>query len=182
MNNKPPELATHRLRLRALTAADSAAVRAVFAAPEMNRFFRDDLSDPGRARAMIARRLAFDGPVGQGHWVIELAGAVAGVVHLRPSDELPGGVVELGYSVAVEHAGQGIASEAARAVVGHGLGTLGLPAVWALVHEDNAASLAVAGRLGFLNVGGGVHYGAPHRVLVALPTPHGPDLSRTERV
>lgn len=188
--NNPPELTTARLRLRALTEADSEAAVAVFSAPEMSRFFKADFSDPVQAREMVARRLAYDGPAGQGHWAIERDGEVAGIAHLRPSTELPGGVSELGYFVGVKHAGQGLAGEAARAVLDHGLGTLGLPAVWALVHEDNAASRAVAGRLGFLDVGSGVHYGDTHRVLVALPGRHGrphhielwvPDLARAER-
>ncbi|WIX78134.1 GNAT family N-acetyltransferase [Amycolatopsis carbonis] len=185
-----PELTTDRLRLRALTEADTDAVVAVFADPEMSRFFAADFSDPAQARAMVARRLAYDGPEGQGHWVVEHEGEVVGVAHLRPSSELPGAVAELGYYVAAKHAGKGFATEAGRALVAHGLTTLGLPAVWALVHEGNAASLAITQRLGFLDVGSGVHYGDGHRVLVALPTAHGrphhielwvPDLARAER-
>ncbi|WP_410569852.1 GNAT family N-acetyltransferase [Amycolatopsis sp. cmx-4-61] len=183
-------LTTARLTLRPLTEADRAAVVKVFADPEMSRFFAADLSDPAAASAMVDHRLAYRGPAGQGHWVIERAGEVIGVAHLRPSWELPGEVPELGYYVATAHAGQGLATEAARAVLDHGLGTLGLPAVWALVHERNAASRKVAARLGFLDVGRGVHYGDVHRVLVALPAVHGrphhvelwvPDLTEAER-
>ncbi|HET6704772.1 GNAT family N-acetyltransferase [Amycolatopsis sp.] len=183
-------LATPRLTLRPLTEADREAVVKVFADPEMSRYFAADFSDPAAASAMVDRRLAYRGPAGQGHWVIERDGEVIGVAHLRPSSELPGGVPELGYYVAGAHAGQGLATEAARALLDHGLGTLGLPAVWALVHERNAASRKVAGRLGFLDVGNGVHYGDLHRVLVALPSAHGrlhhielwvPDLAEAER-
>jgi len=166
-------LSTPRLTLRPLTEADREAVVKVFADPEMSRFFAADFSDPATASAMVDRRLAYRGPAGQGHWVIERDGEVIGVAHLRPSWELPGEVPELGYYVASAHAGQGLATEAARALLDHGLGTLGLPAVWALVHERNAASRKVAGRLGFLDVGSGVHYGDLHRVLVALPAGHG---------
>ncbi|MDX3190147.1 GNAT family N-acetyltransferase [Streptomyces sp. MN03-5084-2B] len=185
-----PALRTRRLTLRPLTEADRGAVVNVFADPEMSRFFAADFSDPVAASAMVDRRLAHRGPAGQGHWVIERDGEVIGVAHLRPSWELPGEVPELGYYVASAHAGQGLATEAARGLLDHGLGTLGLPAVWALVHEGNAASRKVAGRLGFLDVGGGVHYGDPHRVLVALPQVHGrphhielwvPDLAEAER-
>ncbi|NBH10489.1 GNAT family N-acetyltransferase [Amycolatopsis sp. SID8362] len=185
-----PELTTARLRLRGLAESDRDAVVKVFADPEMSRFFAADFSDPAAANAMVDRRLAFRGPPGQGHWAIERDGEVIGVAHLRPSWELPGGVPELGYYVASAHAGQGLATEAARAVLDHGLGALGLPAIWALVHENNAASRAVAARLGFLDVGTGVHYGDLHRVLVALPTAHGrphhvelwvPDLAEAER-
>ena len=183
-------LTTPRSTLRPLTEADREAVVKVFADPEMSRFFAADFSDPAVASAMVDRRLAYRGPAGQGHWVIERDGEVIGVAHLRPSWELPGEVPELGYYVASAHAGQGLATEAARALLDHGLGTLGLPAVWALVHERNAASRKVAERLGFLDVGSGVHYGDLHRVLVALPAVHGrphhielwvPDLAEAER-
>ncbi|MEC3980986.1 GNAT family N-acetyltransferase [Amycolatopsis sp. H20-H5] len=157
---------------------------------------------------MMDRRLAYDGPSGMGHWAIEVAQAVEtdadgvglgssrpapeviGIAHLRPSVELPGGVAEIGYYVDPACGGLGYATEAASAVLAHGLTTLGLPAVWALVHESNVASLKVLERLGFLDMGGGVHYGDTHRVLVALPTTHGrphhlelwvPDLARAER-
>jgi RimJ/RimL family protein N-acetyltransferase/catechol 2,3-dioxygenase-like lactoylglutathione lyase family enzyme len=185
-----PTLTTARLRLRQLVEADREAVVKVFSDPEMSRFFAADFADPAAANAMVDRRLGYRGPAGQGHWVIERAGEVIGVAHLRPSWELPGGVAELGYYVASAHAGQGLATETARAVLDHGLGALGLPAVWALVHESNAASRKVAGRLGFLDVGSGIHYGDLHRVLVALPAVHGrahhvelwvPDLAAAER-
>ncbi|MFF3228538.1 GNAT family N-acetyltransferase [Nocardia suismassiliense] len=51
----------------------------------------------------------------------------------------------------------------------HGLTDLALNSVWALVHVDNKPSLQLAARLGFLAVGTAVHYGAEHRVHVALP-------------
>lgn len=186
----PPTLRTARLTLRGLVEADREAVVKVFSDPEMSRYFAADFSDPAAASAMVDRRLAYRGPAGQGHWVIERAGEVIGVAHLRPSSELPGGVAELGYYVASAHAGQGLATEAAGAVLDHGLDALGLPAVWALVHENNAASRKVAGRLGFLDVGSGVHYGDLHRVLVAVAPvagrPHHielwvPDLAEAER-
>ncbi|MFG1645789.1 GNAT family N-acetyltransferase [Amycolatopsis sp. NPDC049252] len=185
-----PTLTTSRLKLRQLVEADRESVVKVFSDPEMSRFFAADFADPAAASGMVDRRLAYRGPAGQGHWVIERDGEVIGVAHLRPSPELPGGVPELGYYVGTAHAGQGLASEAARAVLDHGLDGLGLPAVWALVHENNAASRKVAGRLGFLDVGSGIHYGDLHRVLVALPATHGrphhielwvPDLAAAER-
>lgn len=185
-----PTLTTARLRLRQLVEADRDAVVKVFSDPEMSRYFAADFSDPAAASAMVDRRLAYRGPAGQGHWAIERDGEVIGVAHLRPSWELPGGVAELGYYIASAHAGQGLATEAARAVLDHGLDALGLPAVWALVHENNAASRKVAARLGFLDTGSGVHYGDLHRVLVALAPVRGrlhhvelwvPDLAEAER-
>ncbi|GAA3532100.1 GNAT family N-acetyltransferase [Amycolatopsis ultiminotia] len=186
----PPELATGRLRLRPLVPADSEAVVALFADPGMSRYFATDFSDPARARGLVAERVAARSPSGQGHWVLEHDGAVIGLASLRPSSALPGATAEIGYSVATAHAGHGFATEAVTALLDHALGYLGLPAVFALVHEDNAASLAVTNRAGFLDVGSRQHFGAPHRVLVALPARHGrlhhvelwvPDLARAEQ-
>jgi RimJ/RimL family protein N-acetyltransferase/catechol 2,3-dioxygenase-like lactoylglutathione lyase family enzyme len=159
--------------LRGIEAVDAEAVVKMFADPGMSRFFDADFSDPLQAKEMVERRLAYDGPAGMGHWVIELDGEVVGIGHLRPSWELPGNIAEIGYYLDSGYGGKGLATEAAAALLGHGLSTLGLPAVWALIHESNVASLKLAQRLGFLDVGSGVHYGGPHRVQVALPGAHG---------
>jgi RimJ/RimL family protein N-acetyltransferase len=94
---------------------------------------------------------------------------LVGIAHLRPSRELPGGVAEIGWYLGTAHQGRGLATEAATALRDHGLYTLRLPAVWALVHESNDASHRLAERLGFLKVGTGTHYGDAHHVYVGLP-------------
>jgi RimJ/RimL family protein N-acetyltransferase len=168
-----PALRTVRLVLRGIEPGDTEDIVKVFANPEMSRFFAADFHDPAQARAMVRRRLAYDGPDGMGHWVIELDGSVIGIGHLRPSWELPGDVAEIGYYVEQAYGGKGLATEVASALLDHGFATLGVPAVWALIHESNVASLRLARRLGFLDVGSGVHYGDVHRVQVALPCAHG---------
>src|SRR5262249_46286373 len=99
----------------------------------------------------------------------ELAGNMIGLGQLRVSKELPGGVIEGGWYVAREHWGTGLAGEACRALVRHAHHTLGMPALFALVHEDNPRGRRFTERLGFVDVGSGQHYGGPHRVLVCLP-------------
>ncbi|MEU3622619.1 GNAT family N-acetyltransferase [Amycolatopsis coloradensis] len=187
--NNPPEIKTARLRLRGLTEADTEAIVGLFADPALSAHFAAPLTEPDKIREMVGRRLAYSGPAGTGHWAIERDGEVIGLAHLRPSQELPGGVPEIGYYLARAHGGQGLATEAASALLDHGLLGLGLSSVWALVGESNVASLNLVRRLGFLEVGGGDHYGGPHRVLVALPSEHGqahhielwvPDLARAE--
>ncbi|MFD4248737.1 GNAT family N-acetyltransferase [Amycolatopsis thermoflava] len=184
-----PDLRTARLRLRGLEPTDTEAIVRVFADPDTSRFLAADLSDPGQCRASVERRLAYTGPDGTGHWVVERDGVVIGLAHLRPSAELSGDLVEIGYFLDPAHGGQGLATEAAAALLRHAFTALGLPAVWALVHESNVASRKLVRRLGFTDVGGGEHYGGPHRVLVALPTALGqwhhvelwvPDLARAE--
>ncbi|UJW28970.1 GNAT family N-acetyltransferase [Saccharothrix sp. AJ9571] len=184
-----PVLTSERLTLRGLTREDTGAVLRVFADPEMSRFFQADFSDPARCREMIDRRLSYDGPPELGHWVLEQDGEVIGLAHLRPSWELPGNVTELGYFIEPRHGGKGLATEAAARLLDYGLVELGVPAVWALIRDANVSSVKLAQRLGFLDVGSEVHYGAEHRVHVKLPDTHGkvhhielwvPDLAEAE--
>lgn len=171
--NTVPELRTRRLLLRGITADDRDAVVAVFADPERSRYFAADFSDAETACRMALDRAEQENPEGMGHWAIELDGTLVGIAHLRPSRDLPGGVAEIGWYLHPDHGGRGLATEASRRLLEHAFGSVGLPAVWALVHESNVASLNLARRLGFLDVGSGVHYGDVHRVYVALPSSEG---------
>jgi RimJ/RimL family protein N-acetyltransferase/catechol 2,3-dioxygenase-like lactoylglutathione lyase family enzyme len=166
-------LHTERLTLRPISTEDTDSLIALFADPELGRHHEDDLTDSDEIRRLVRRRLDYRGPEGTGDWVFELDGELVGVGHLRTSTELPGGVLECGWYLARAHWGSGLAEEAARAIVGHAHHTLGAPAVFALVHEDNPRARRFVERLGFVDVGSGPHYGAVHRVLVSLPRPSG---------
>lgn len=56
---------------------------------------------------------------------------------------------DIGYIVTPARQHQGIASEAVAALLAHCFGALGFYRVQALIHPDNAASRALAERLGF---------------------------------
>jgi RimJ/RimL family protein N-acetyltransferase/catechol 2,3-dioxygenase-like lactoylglutathione lyase family enzyme len=160
---------TPRLTLRPIAEADTDAIVALFADPELSRFHAHNLADETEARAWVARRLAYLGPPGTGEWVFVLHNEIVGVGRLTPSTELPGGVLETGFYLARHHWGTGLATEAVSALLRHAFHTLGAPAVFALVHEDNHRSHTMATRLGFLDVGSGQHYHATHRIMLALP-------------
>ncbi len=186
----PPDITTERLRLRPLTGDDVDALVPVYTDPEVTRYFRAPVPHRTAVRHLVDRRLSRPLLPGMGSWVLELDGRVVGLGHLWPSGELPGSAPEAGWLLRRDHWGRGLATEAATAILDHGRYRLGLPAVWALVHRDNKASLAVTRRLGMLDVGEGQYHGGPHRVLVALPATTGalhhielwvPDLARTER-
>ncbi|MPZ82249.1 MAG: GNAT family N-acetyltransferase [Actinophytocola sp.] len=166
-------LHTPRLTLRPITADDTAALVAMFSDPELGRHHAGDLTDPDEIVALVRRRLDYRGPDGTGDWIFERDGEMVGIGHLRTSTELPGGVLECGWHLARAHWGSGFAEEAARAIVGHAHHTLGAPAVFALVHEQNPRGRRFVERLGFVAVGSGDHYGAVHDVLVSLPEPGG---------
>ena len=57
-------------------------------------------------------------------------------------------VVEAGYVFSDKSWHKGYASEAAQAVVDYGFRKLSLPEIWAIIKEDNFASMKVAERLG----------------------------------
>ena len=73
---------------------------------------------------------------------------VAGEYQLKPELPFTPGMAELGYWLGRPFWGKGYATEAARAVLDHALGPLGLPEVLAEVDEGNTASIAVIERLG----------------------------------
>ncbi|GAA2818380.1 GNAT family N-acetyltransferase [Crossiella cryophila] len=161
-------LRTRRLVLRPLELADVPRLAEVFADPETSRWLGRDLSRPEVVREWAEERTSASYPEGMGYLTFLLDGVVIGYGHLRPSHELPAPAVEIGWSIGRAHWGLGLAGEAARALLEHGFEGLGLPAVWALVRPENEPSLRLAGRLGFVEVASGVHYGAEHRVFVRL--------------
>ena len=141
-------LITERLVLRPVTAADHAGLLAHWTAPEVRRFLFDGgIVSSAEVTAMIEDSARNFAAAGYGLWLVRgRTGAdLAGTVGLRPLEDLG---VEILYSLVPSVWGKGYATEAASAVVEHALGPLGLPGVLAEVDEENAASAAVAERLG----------------------------------
>jgi RimJ/RimL family protein N-acetyltransferase len=156
-----PVLIGRRLRCEPLRAAHTDGVVDVFADPASSRFLARDLSDPDRARESVTWRLAYEGPDHLGHWAFVHEDQVIGVGHLRPSAELPSDLIETGWFLNPRYGRRGLATEAAGLLTDYALGAGGVPAVWALIREDNTASLTLAARRGYLPVGHGEHYGGP---------------------
>ncbi len=141
-------LHTERLILRPVTVGDHAALLAHWAAPEVRRFLFDGatLSAAEVTGAIQASTRDF-GRAGYGLWLVgERDGTdLVGTAGLRPLEDLG---LEIFYSLAPGSWGKGYATEAARAVLDHALGPLGLPEVLAEVDAGNTASIAVIERLG----------------------------------
>lgn len=81
------------------------------------------------------------------------SGGPVGSVGVGLHDERRRG--ELGFWIGREYWGRGYASEAARRMVSFATETLCVPRLTGTVAADNAASLAVLGRLGFVETGRG---------------------------
>ena len=158
-------LITERLVLRPVTTDDQATLLAHWTLPDVRRFLFDGAAlSAAEVAATIEESVGDFAAAGYGIWLIleqdrpglvstamtgtALVGtALVGTAGLRPLDDLG---LEIFYSLAPGSWGRGYATEAARAVVDHALGPLGLPEVLAEVDEGNAASVAVIKRLGMI--------------------------------
>jgi ribosomal-protein-alanine N-acetyltransferase len=117
-------------------------------APDVRRFLFDGaMLSPAEVTEAIEDSGRHFTAGGYGLWLIhEHDGTgLVGTAGLRPLDDIG---LEIFYSLMPGSWGKGYATEAARAVVEHALGPLGLPEVLAEVDEGNAASVAVVKRLG----------------------------------
>jgi ribosomal-protein-alanine N-acetyltransferase len=146
-------LITERLILHPVTAEDQGVLQAHWNTPEVRRFLFDGamLSPAEITQTIMESQRGFAG-AGYGLWLVsERDGAeLVGTAGLRPLEGLG---LEIFYSLAPRSWGRGYATEAARAVIEHALGPLGLPEVLAEVDEGNAATVAVVKRLGMTACG-----------------------------
>jgi RimJ/RimL family protein N-acetyltransferase len=156
----PFPLLTPRLSIRPLTAADGADVFAVFAAPEVTRFWNSapprDLAEAGEWAAHFAhmqRRL------GYAQWrVSERAGdRLVGIAGLQPLEGGPD--VELTYALEPSAWGAGYATEAGAAALEFGFEEAGLDRVVAIAKPENAASMRVLVKLGMRRLGEAEYWG-----------------------
>ena len=141
-------LTTERLVLRPVTAADRAALLAHWTAPDVRRFLFDGaVLFPAEITEVIEDSARDFTAAGYGLWLVRAAAGtdLVGTAGLRPLEDLG---LEIFYSLAPGAWGNGYATEAARAVMEHAIGSLGLPEVLAEVDRGNAASVAVIERLG----------------------------------
>ncbi|AOW85416.1 MULTISPECIES: GNAT family N-acetyltransferase [Streptomyces] len=144
------ELRTERLVLRDWRASDLAPWAALNADPEVREYFPGVLTRE-ESEASAARFQADLDRRGWGWWAVETAaaGEFIGFAGLDPvEDGMPFTGVEAGWRLARPAWGHGYATEAARAVLGHAFGELGLAEVLALTTATNARSRAVMRRLG----------------------------------
>ncbi len=154
-----PELLTARLRLRPRTVDDLEANLAMDLDPEVHRYiFVHGVPDAATHRAELLHRIATP-PARASLRVVEWRQQPGflgwcGVFPLEDS-----GLIELGYRYARAAWGQGIATEAARAVLDYGFRQLGLDPIVAVTHPDNLASRRVLEKLGFSHEGPARYYG-----------------------
>jgi RimJ/RimL family protein N-acetyltransferase len=140
---------TSRLTLLPLRAGHAGEMAAALADPDLHAFIGGAPLSPQDLRARYERLVAGspDPAVSWCNWVIQLRdpGCLVGTVQATISAD--GLAAEVAWVVGMPWQGQGIATEAARALVAW-LGQRSVPAVIAHIHPDHHASAAVAAAAG----------------------------------
>lgn len=150
MLQRPP-LTTDRLHLRLPVEADSPAIVQLVNDRDVARQLArvPHPYGPDDARVFLQHIVPTEWV-----WAITLrpTGDLIGMAGLTPTDA----GAELGYWFGRLHWGAGYATEAARAMLRHGFGALGLSEVAAGWFVDNPASGRVLAKLGFVETGRGM--------------------------
>ncbi len=140
-------LRTPRLGLRPQIQADAPALFAILNDPEAMRFW----NRPPIARREVVEELVREQQVAMAdglcrYWTVMEDGDAIGSIDLSL---IAGGAAELGFLVRRDRWGLGLATEAAAAVIGCGLGPLGLTRLAAAVQTGNRAAARVLEKNGF---------------------------------
>jgi ribosomal-protein-alanine N-acetyltransferase len=158
----PLPIETERLTIRRFTAADRAALAALYADPEVMRYISYGVLDETGLAYVLAKYERVEAERGFTFWAIvdRESGGFVGDVGFGVYE--PTGEPELGYSLARGAWGKGYASEAAGACLAAAFEHLDTPRVVALVDADNTASIRVAERIGMERQGLVDTHGRPH--------------------
>jgi RimJ/RimL family protein N-acetyltransferase len=143
-------LETDRLLLREFVLDDLEPFFRMGSDPDVTRYTGNSFKTIEQARqALEERPLADYRKYGYGRWaaVYKPTGQVIGFVGLKYLDDV--GEVDLGYRFFKEYWGQGLATEASRAVVAYGFGPLQLKRIIAFADRENQASVRVLEKVGF---------------------------------
>lgn len=159
------ELDTPRLRLRPWGEQDLAPYAAIVGDPVVMEFMGSGPLSTGEAAAQVGRFALGTKVRGVYHHAAELkeTGELIGRIGLFHHPSWPGpDKVEVGWLLAREQWGKGLAAEGGQAALDHAFGTLGLPRVISFTIPRNLRSIAVMERLGMTLAGEETWSGLPH--------------------
>jgi [ribosomal protein S5]-alanine N-acetyltransferase len=151
-----PTFATRRLRLRRFESRDLAGLHACFGDPGAMRYWN---FPPCKTIAESARWLEIlkksASPYQFLAWAVadKRSDTCIGMINYHHR-EARNARLEIGYILAPAQQGRGLMTEAVEALLAYCFGELAAHRVEALIHIDNAASIALAKRVGFSCEGG----------------------------
>ncbi|HEX2801893.1 MAG TPA: GNAT family N-acetyltransferase, partial [Phenylobacterium sp.] len=144
---------TDRLVLRPWRDDDRAAFAAINADPRV-AVWLGGVRSPVETEAQIARIGRHIARHGYGFWAAERKAdrRLVGMIGLKFNEETPPGpCVELGWRLAHDCWGQGLATEGARGAMAWGFANLDASEITAFTASDNRASQAVMTRIGMIH-------------------------------
>ena len=167
-------LETARLVIRTFEPHDAAAWVAMFDDPEVRRFLPGPAPTMQTFQGALEGRHAMEREGGYAMWAVDekKTGAFVGQCGLRPVESVgppahaaaapagrTGGEFDLAYHFTRACWNKGYATEAAIAVLAHGLGPLGLGCIIAVAMPDNVGSWKVMEKAGMRYAGLADYYG-----------------------
>jgi RimJ/RimL family protein N-acetyltransferase len=163
------EVCTERLRLRRFRAGDAEAFAAINADPLVARHL-GGVMDRAASDALLRRIMGHWDQHGFGLWATELRddGRMVGFVGLSIPVFLPAVLpaVEVGWRLASDVWGRGLATEGGRTGIEWGFGGLGLDRIISIIDPANIASVRVADKLGMRPGRDEAHPGSGRRLRV----------------
>jgi RimJ/RimL family protein N-acetyltransferase len=144
-------LETPRLVLRHLEPTDVDALFLLYSDPEIRRYFPDGTRTFEQTKHELewfARGHPEFAQLGLWATVERSSGALLGRCGLLPWEIAGQAEVELAYLIDKSRWGEGLASEAAAAIVGYARSRLGLSRLICLITPGNVASMRVAAKVG----------------------------------
>ena len=145
------QIITDRLILRSWQDEDRAPFAAINNDPEVMRYF-PEVQSRSMSDASVDRRMAHDEKHGFCFWAVEVreSEAFAGFVGMEYiHDGIPyAGSLEIGWRLAKEFWGQGLAPEGARACLTYAFSALKVPHIISFTSENNKPSRRVMEKLG----------------------------------
>ena len=158
-------LETARLVIRPLDRRDAEAWIAMVSDPEVRRFL-PPAPDPTieTFERAIESRHTMESELGYAMWAVEdrATGTFIGQCGIRPASSMDKDAeseIDLAYHFARSSWHKGYASEAAVAVLAHGLGPIGLESIMAVVVPENVGSWRVMEKVGMRYEGLADYYG-----------------------
>jgi RimJ/RimL family protein N-acetyltransferase len=166
-----PTIETERLILRAWTRADFRPWHAIMQHPDVHRHFGPEPMGLEECWRRLAAAVGGWQLVGFGTWAVERKsdGQLIGNAGLfnawRGLEPEFGDEPEMGWIFAADTHGQGLASEACRAVIDWAEANLMPTSIWAIIAPANESSMKLAKKLGFEALHEAPYSGEPTVVL-----------------
>ncbi|GAA4739846.1 GNAT family N-acetyltransferase [Sphingomonas daechungensis] len=169
--SQAPVLETERLRLRPWRKEDFHPYHALLQHPEVHRHFGPQPMGAEECWRRLTSAVGGWDLNGFGTWAVErkgdgrLVGNAGIFTAWRDLEPEFGEEPEMGWIFAAETHGQGMASEACRAVLGWTEANLAPTPIWAIIAPANEPSLKLAAKLGFERVQETAYHDDPTVVL-----------------